>query len=774
MSELNEALGVTDGVSESVGAGKKAPDPVQQVASVKAEKVGRSSAGPPASSSPGESPHFTVLDGKVSFPTSGDQSKHPLTNLVRKMAQTVQKTSRFHVGSSGGEMIVDGPTLFHALGAFEGVRFARDEYNSTVGASRGMSDELLRSKRHGYAEIAASIGVALSSDNDVEVDIEGLDDLVEHIKAANRASLQSSESLLADGYYEFDSLSALYPPGSYVVAKHAGGGGIDCLCQVVWHRYVSCLAGDSHCISYHQLTLLQYLTQTQGKTISGKPMKYFQLCCRFIAPVGSGKSTFAEVVEGIEMFEGRRSLSASASGAGLAFVPVGGEEREGLFRRYELRGELYNRITPARGEVNGGKTSHCYMEYEKGSFFQKRGGGSFNSGKSSLVLAAPGRIVVDLDAALENGHSISVGRDDLIDGIRMKVKEYNLHLRSIDNTHRGAPSTNKPSDDEGSRGMILFHQLPQEYLALIWPTTIGFSLTSKSWGDVAIDGLSDIVFDPTVFDRLVLPSSRKRMIKALVKHSSIGFHDLVQGKGEGTCFLLHGQVRMDSLLCSMELLFPTHSAHITIQPGTGKTLTAEAIAESLHCPLYSISMGTLGTTADELERRLSEILELSARWNALVLLDEADSFLEARSTNSPLERNAMVSVMLRLVEYHRGILFLTSNRIESLDPAFQTRITLSLKYEPLDLEGRAKVWENLLLKSGQTLDSLDLVMLAKPVLNGREIKNALRLAMALAVDEGCELSQDLLLETVEVVNSQTKGEGGKVDKRSGWLSFLWA
>ena len=106
-------------------------------------------------------------------------------------------------------------------------------------------------------------------------------------------------------------------------------------------------------------------------------------------------------------------------------------------------------------------------------------------------------------------------------------------------------------------------------------------------------------------------------------------------------------------------------------------------------------MGTLGTTAEELERRLKEILELSARWNALVLLDEADSFLETRSATSSLERNAMVSVMLRLVEYHRGILFLTSNRLDSLDPAFRTRITLALRYEPLDAAGRAQVWDGI-------------------------------------------------------------------------------
>jgi hypothetical protein len=71
-------------------------------------------------------------------------------------------------------------------------------------------------------------------------------------------------------------------------------------------------------------------------------------------------------------------------------------------------------------------------------------------------------------------------------------------------------------------------------------------------------------------------------------------------------------------------------------------LTAEALAELLGRPLYSISMGILGTTADQLERRLGEILQLSECWDALLFLDEADSFLEARSSNSSLERNAMI------------------------------------------------------------------------------------------------------------------------------------
>lgn len=91
-------------------------------------------------------------------------------------------------------------------------------------------------------------------------------------------------------------------------------------------------------------------------------------------------------------------------------------------------------------------------------------------------------------------------------------------------------------------------------------------------------------------------------------------------------------------------------------------------------------MGTLGTRADDLERRLTEILKLSAKWNVFILQEEADSFLEKRSLTSSLERNVMVSVMPQLLEYFSVMLFLASNRMDSLDPAFQPRITLFLPY----------------------------------------------------------------------------------------------
>ena len=582
-----------------------------------------------------------------------------------------------------------------------------------------MSKDLVHSKRHGFLEMSRSIGMPILDESNDPVNIEGLDDLIRHIESINKTEIDRGCDLLKEGYYDFDSLPTLYPPGSYVLAKHAGGGGIDIFCQIVWNRF------------------------SQGKTIMGKPMKYFQLCARYIVPVGGGKATFAEVVEGIEMFEGRRSVTASATGVGigLAFIPPLDGERSGLMERYGRRGEMYNRIVP-RVDRNGEKM-HAYMEYDKGCFFMKRGGSltsgsSRSAGNASMALATGGRVIVDVDGASEYGHSFSVGRDDLITGISYKLKEYKLHLRLDEQSKEKQTGTIGKAGSNSSKAvspgsMVLFDHVPNEYLSLVWPALLGFSFAAKSWGDIIIDGLMEISFNDDIFNRLVLPESRKRMVKALVKHSghSSGFHDLVKGKGEGVVFLLYGP------------------------PGVGKTLTAEAVAEVLHRPLYSVSMGTLGTTADELERRLGEILQLSAKWDALILLDEADSFLETRSSNH-LERNAMVSVMLRLVEYHQGILFLTSNRIDSLDPAFQTRITLALHYHALDEAGRAQVWENLLIKSGygsQVDDgNIEVKELAKPLLNGREIKNALVLALALATDQGIALSQNMLLEAAQVVN----------------------
>lgn len=143
-----------------------------------------------------------------------------------------------------------------------------------------------------------------------------------------------------------------------------------------------------------------------------------------------------------------------------------------------------------------------------------------------------------------------------------------------------------------------------------------------------------------------------------------------------------------------------------------------------------MSAGDLSTSSDELETELSRIFDLADHWNAILLLDEADVFLEKRSLQS-LERNGMVSVFLRLLEYFQGILILTTNRVETFDGAVQSRINLPLKFKDLDEPARKAIWTTFIKKSCKvsggrevtdviSLDQLN--GLARKELNGREVR----------------------------------------------------
>ena len=91
----------------------------------------------------------------------------------------------------------------------------------------------------------------------------------------------------------------------------------------------------------------------------------------------------------------------------------------------------------------------------------------------------------------------------------------------------------------------------------------------------------------------------------------------------------------------------------------------------------------------ELERNLRLILGRTKTFRAVLLLDEADMFVEARTTQN-LQRNALVSIFLRELEYYRGILFLTTNLAQTFDHAFQFRIHLSIMYTDLDAPARER------------------------------------------------------------------------------------
>ncbi len=88
-----------------------------------------------------------------------------------------------------------------------------------------------------------------------------------------------------------------------------------------------------------------------------------------------------------------------------------------------------------------------------------------------------------------------------------------------------------------------------------------------------------------------------------------------------------------------------------------------------------------------------------------------------------------------LLEYYEGVLILTTNRTEGLDPAFESRIDIVLRYKPLTRDARREIWSRFIRRlpsDNVDLGEQDIDSLAEWPLNGRQIKSAIKTARILA------------------------------------------
>ncbi|KAL7811886.1 hypothetical protein V8C26DRAFT_215244 [Trichoderma gracile] len=264
-------------------------------------------------------------------------------------------------------------------------------------------------------------------------------------------------------------------------------------------------------------------------------------------------------------------------------------------------------------------------------------------------------------------------------------------------------------------------------------TIPGFILGTRRWGNLHVANLSPVKPDKEAFKYLVLDDDIKMTVRALIGQYTTGVdgqvapwgNDFIRNKGEGRIFLLHGA------------------------PGVGKTCTAECIAELTNRPLIALTSGDLSVDAFRVESNLNYFLELGQRYGALVLLDEADVYLERRRAKN-ISRNGLVSVFLRALEYYRGVLFLTTNRVRSFDTAFLSRIHVALHYKNLGDEERERIWtHNFDRLDRDSRGKIRVAMAAREFVwssqevralrwNGREIRNAMQTALALAESDSNE------------------------------------
>jgi ATPase family associated with various cellular activities (AAA) len=437
--------------------------------------------------------------------------------------------------------------------------------------------------------------------------------------------------------------------------------------------------------------------------------------------------------------------------------------------------------------------SGVFVNYIAGSFYPCHGtvrtSSKVTSGQPSRV---GGRIMIDLYQSWIRGIHICkppVDHSIASDQIVSTLQSYARHIRQTQkvplSTTNSNTSTNPNTNNIHMNGpddiLVLYGpNIIDELVCMTYPVVCGFSFESRNWGIVYVDGLTPITFHDTIFasTALVLSSKRKRLLRAIVSchgrrttatTTSVSASssmtqpsadttdnaiatmsriplsaDVLPGKGEGLIILLYGP------------------------PGVGKTLTAEAVAEVLQRPLYRVSMGELGTTPEHLEERLQDIFDLCIPWQAIVLIDEAEILLKERTSNDLL-RNAMVCVMLRLLEYYPGILFLTTNSsIDQLDPAIASRITVALEYKALDIDSRKEIWKNCIsriLVNNKNVDtddttfnilsdeSLTTLSTIYHTMNGRQIKNAVQLASIVCQYEQQPLTLENIQDVIEMTTS---------------------
>jgi SpoVK/Ycf46/Vps4 family AAA+-type ATPase len=136
---------------------------------------------------------------------------------------------------------------------------------------------------------------------------------------------------------------------------------------------------------------------------------------------------------------------------------------------------------------------------------------------------------------------------------------------------------------------------------------------------------------------LVIPQETRKLLNVLRQALRLQDRDVISGKAGGCLILLKGD------------------------PGLGKTLTAQVFAEQNHRPLYELQCSQLGISPPEVEENLRDALLRARRWNAVLLINEADVFVHARGGD--IVQNAIVGIFLRLLENLNGVCFLTTQQL---------------------------------------------------------------------------------------------------------------
>ncbi|AFY57573.1 AAA+ family ATPase [Rivularia sp. PCC 7116] len=190
------------------------------------------------------------------------------------------------------------------------------------------------------------------------------------------------------------------------------------------------------------------------------------------------------------------------------------------------------------------------------------------------------------------------------------------------------------------------------------------------------------------------------------------------------------------------------SALFAGESGTGKTMAAEVVANSLQLNLYRIDLSAVVSKyIGETEKNLRKLFDAAEDGGAILFFDEADALFGKRSEvkdSHDRYANIEINYLLQRIESYRGLAILATNMKSSLDTAFLRRLRFIINFPfPGKLE-RKRMWQKVFPEE-TPIESLDFERLARLNLTGGSIHNIAINAAFLAAREGTAVTMQFVL-----------------------------